>query len=194
MKYLPAYYLGTDFNDDYLREVDELLETYPASDTAQLDLTAGTIPDALSGQSFDYVLCLDVIEHIEDHVTAMRNVHTIVNEAKAEFLFLRVPALQWIYGSADQAIGHFRRYSASSLRSLVESCGFRIEKLQHQNPLGILPWFINGRIAKRSLAASRNESRVFDAVVPVLRLAERFVRPPIGLSLYCICRPLGSAT
>jgi SAM-dependent methyltransferase len=184
MTYAPELYSA-----NYLKQIELLGHGNANCKTCLLDLLSHSLPEPLVGQRFDYAFCFDVLEHIKEDEKALRNIHRIMTVTGTEWLFLRVPALQFIYGTNDEAIGHFRRYSADSLTSLLQRCSFRIRRMRYHNILGIVPWYVIGRLVGRSLAVSANEGKMFNSIVPLLRFAERILPPPIGLSLYCICRP-----
>jgi len=95
--------------------------------------------------------------------------------------------MQSIFGTNDASIGHHRRYDRKSLQRLLERSGFIVEKIRYQNLPGIIPWWIVGKVLKRSLAASTGEGKTFDAFVPVIKFLENMVPPPVGLSLYSVC-------
>ena len=51
----------------------------------------------------------NVLEHIEDDAAAVRRFRSVLPEGGR--LVILVPALPALYGSIDEAIGHFRRYT-----------------------------------------------------------------------------------
>lgn len=183
----PVIYFATDYSDAFVAELRASFRGRPACRAGMLDLTAATLPPEIISQPFDYVLCFDVIEHIQDDEKAVRNLGRIVRATRAQWLFLRVPALQCIYGENDRVIGHYRRYSRDGLMRLLTRSGLRVRKIRYQNLLAILPWYVIGNWAKRSTAVSKGEGRLFNALVPFLRVMERLLPPPVGLSLYAIC-------
>lgn len=187
MAYAPSFYMAVDNNATYLEQIRLAFEKRPGCKTLQLDLTDPMIADLLGGYSFDYVLFFDVLEHMEDEKQALRNIHNLMKSCRTRVLFLRVPALQFIYGTNDRAIGHYRRYSAKSLMKLLESCSFQVDLIRYQNFIAIPLWYIIGNVFKRALAVSNAEGSIFNHMVPAIRFMETVIHPPIGLSLYCIC-------
>ena len=187
MAYSPKLYMATDYSENYIQVVKNMSKKRSNCRTAVLDLTTDSIPDTITKQSFDYAVCLDVLEHIEDDKKALMNIKNIMVLTGTRKLFLRVPALQCIYGTNDEAIGHFRRYSKETLKKLLSECSFKIDKIRYQNLLGIVPWFVIGRLIKRSLAVSPDEGKLFNLIVDPISVIEKIIPPPLGLSLYCIC-------
>ncbi|MGD0915979.1 MAG: class I SAM-dependent methyltransferase [Thermodesulfobacteriota bacterium] len=187
MRYSPACYVGVDYSE---RNIDQIKKKfiYGTNCSAHcLSLTERWQLKALTGSLFDYVLCFDVIEHIENDKEALIGINELMHATKAEFLFLKVPALQSIYGKNDEAIGHYRRYSLHGLSKLLTDGSFSIKKIRYQNMLGIFPWYIKGSLLKRRQALTCNEGRLFNSLVPIVSAVEKLLSPPIGLSLYSIC-------
>jgi SAM-dependent methyltransferase len=77
--------------------------------------------DALfeSWGDLDAVVLADVLEHISDHKTFIRDLVTYLRPGAV--LVITVPAHQWIWSQHDVILGHKRRYSAKGLRSLWEN-------------------------------------------------------------------------
>jgi SAM-dependent methyltransferase len=184
--YKPDIYMGADYSANFLEQTKILLAGFPNYTTCQMDLLDETIPEIVANQTFDYVFCFDVIEHIENDKRALQNIRKIMMATGAKYLFLRVPALQWIYGENDKAIGHFRRYSAKALSTRMQQTGFQVQKLHYQNFFGVFFWYFVGKVAMRKHAVSKTEGQFINLVTPLLRFVE-VIPPPIGLSVYCVC-------
>ncbi len=187
MRYSPSLYVATDYSEKYVKQMKTFTGHSLNSRVFQLDLMDSNIAKTLNGYKFDYVFLFDVLEHLKDDRQALKNIYSMLESCEATYLFLRVPALQFIYGANDRAIGHHRRYSTKSLKMLLESCSFHVDLIRYQNFIGIIPWYIIGNILKRSLAVSSTEGSVFNHMVPLVKFVEGFFSPPIGLSLYCVC-------
>src|SRR5439155_12359542 len=71
--------------------------------------------DDLQQQKFDTVVCVNVLEHIEDDVRALALFKDVVAGTAGQVLVF-VPAIQALYSQHDAALGHHRRYSKRSLR------------------------------------------------------------------------------
>ena len=88
---------------------------------ARMDATALALPDA----SFDVVVALDVLEHLEDDAACLRELVRVLRPGGV--LLVTVPAYKWLWSSHDVANHHFRRYRRRSLRRLLEGGGLHIE-------------------------------------------------------------------
>jgi hypothetical protein len=90
---------------------------------------------------------LDVIEHIEDDVAALREWHGRME--MGTHLVVTVPALQWAFSQWDTDLGHFRRYSKRTLRHSLESAGFVVHRCDYLFP-EMLPLVVKRRFSSSS--------------------------------------------
>ena len=75
-------------------------------------------------ESFDLVVALDVLEHIEDDEAALDEWMRVLKPGGR--MFLTVPAYQWLWSSHDESLHHFRRYTASGLHKLMNMVGAKV--------------------------------------------------------------------
>jgi len=113
--------------------------------------------EALGDERFDLVCAFEVLEHIEDDATALKEWSARLRPGG--WLLLSVPAHQRRYGPWDELVGHFRRYDPEALAALLTSCGFTdIEMRQYGFPLGYLLETARDQIARRRMGASAGQS------------------------------------
>jgi SAM-dependent methyltransferase len=175
--------VATDVDAEY---VDLLRRTFagkPNVEVQALDLaTLGQ--DGFQPQSFDTVVCANVLEHVVDDEAALRAIHRVLEPGGRAILV--VPAFRQLYGEIDRAIGHHRRYTRPELRAKLEREGFVVEEARYFNALGMAGWFLNARLLRRQTVPGV-QARINDWLVPVLRL-ERRLHPPFGMSLMVVAR------
>lgn len=134
----------------------------------------------------DSVLCLNVLEHIDDDQAAMRNL--LKQTRPGGNMVVLVPAYPWLLNKMDRAIGHYRRYGRGEFVQRLESAGWKVERLFRFNAFGLPGWFVAGKLLGRS-TPGRGLYRLFDSLVPLFALLERIlVRGSVGLSLIAVCR------
>ena len=136
---------------------------------------------------FDSITCINVIEHIEDDVQALKNMRDLLNERGN--LVVMVPAIPAIYGTLDSLVGHYRRYTRRTFRDTALKAGFVVKRQFYMNMPGIVSWFIAGRILKRRQFDSV-PCKTLDNVVPFIQFLEKCIKPPIGQSLITVCGKL----
>jgi SAM-dependent methyltransferase len=185
---------GLDLDDDALRFCRRRgLDAAIKANLLALPFPTGT---------FDVAVALDVLEHIEDHVGALREIARSLRPGGRLYIF--VPAYPWLWSLQDEVSHHVRRYTAPTLRAAVLAGGFEIEKLSYFNAF-LLPAIVLGRLwlrVQRRYQEIADENalhpgwsngllrRVFGLEVPILR----HVSLPLGGSVLCVARKLESGS
>lgn len=141
----------------------------------------------LEPRSYSLIYTLNVFEHIENDVETFRRLSALL--APAGRLLIYVPASQVLYSAFDRLVGHYRRYSRSTLSILADEAGLDVIELRYCDPLGWPTALLfkyagskDGKITSRSVAAydrlifpsSRRLESVFGQVIGknVLMVAE----------------------
>src|SRR6202046_1238227 len=175
-------YWATDVNSQYLEYLWTLCPTRPYMRVARTDAeNAETFP---AGQSFDTVICLNVVEHIRDDAGALRNVWNILDDGGRAIIL--VPYGPKLYGSLDEVLGHFRRYTQEQLIEVAQRAGFRVEKVLKFNKPGVLAWWLNGRVLRRK-TFGLSQVRLLNIMTPMFRLLDNWLPLP-PLSIIAILR------
>lgn len=112
---------------------------------------AASLPFA--DNSFDIVTALDVIEHLDDDLGTLREIHRVMRPGG--LLIISVPAYQALWSYWDQILGHRRRYTTLRMGGVVRRAGWRVRKLSYSN-LAILAPTVAVRLLK-SLRHRRSE-------------------------------------
>ena len=84
-----------------------------------------TFSQELPEGRFDIIVLLDVIEHVPDDSELLRRM-TERNLAPEGTVVVSVPAWQALYSSHDAALRHYRRYSPTQLRRVLQEQGFEL--------------------------------------------------------------------
>ena len=170
----------TDTREEYLGRLRRRFADRPNVSVARLYL-----PDddrAVAGQRFDTVICLNVLEHVDDDISALHAIRRLLGPGGR--LVLLVPALQALYGTIDRALGHHRRYNRGGLADLLRATGFKLAHIEYFNLAGIPGWWWAGRVLRRNTIPG-GSLKLYDALVPLFRL-ERFIPWRVGQSLIAI--------
>ncbi len=82
----------------------------------------------------------DVLEHIEDDAAFLQLINRIL--VRGGKLYLSVPAYNFLWSRNDEHLGHFRRYSLSTLTQRLKSAGFIPDYLTYYFQALPLPIFL----------------------------------------------------
>jgi SAM-dependent methyltransferase len=138
----------------------------------------------LIGQ-FDTVFALNVLEHVADHEQAIRNCDLLLKPGGK--LVILVPAFQSLFNKFDVALEHQRRYTPKSLKKVMSLTGFSIKHTQYYNVIGILGWFVSGKLMRNNTIPG-GQMHFYDQLVPVWKIVDWFLKPLLGLSVICVAQ------
>lgn len=179
--------VGIDVGEEF---IDKARERF--GDRANFRAEVTDISDAgvveLVGETFDTIMCVNVLEHIENDELALEHMNEILSPGGRLLLF--VPAHPFLHGSMDEVDGHHRRYTKTTLGTKLAGAGFSIEARHYMNLPGAIAWFIDGRVLRRSFVPATHDG-LFQRMVPRIAAVERKMRPPLGLSLVMVGRKKG---
>ncbi len=171
-------YVATDTHHDQLVELRSRLAFIPNLETAACD-AADPRDFASLRNSFDTLICLNVLEHIADDAASLANIYSALRpQGKAVVL---APQGAGAFGSLDEVLEHKRRYSKRELEAKLSTAGFHIEKIIPFNRATYPGWILNARILRRR-TLSTTQLRVFDLLVPLWRQVDAYLPwPPASL-------------
>jgi SAM-dependent methyltransferase len=116
-----------------------------ARDTGEV-IAGSVLEMPFADDSFDVAVTLDVIEHLEDDLAALRELRRTV--APGGSLLVTVPAYQWLWSGHDEINHHHRRYTRRSLQRVAEQAGWKQLRTTYFNSL-LLPVAILLRVLER---------------------------------------------
>lgn len=175
--------MATDVVPSYRNELQRLFLDKANVQVGQFDLDLKA-PVEFVAEPFDTVVCLNVLEHIEDDLFALEQMHRVLKPGGK--LALLVPSHRLLYGEFDRAVGHFRRYEKRELVNKLKQTGFSVRRVKFFSLLAMLPWLVNGRLLKRDYLPT-GQANLANRLVPLLKL-EKLIGPPCGLSLIAIAQ------
>jgi SAM-dependent methyltransferase len=140
----------------------------------------GTVSSLDAGQLFDSIVYIDVLEHIEDDARELREASLHLNSGGR--LIILSPAYQFLFSPFDRAIGHYRRYTRSSLAALTpKNC--RVVKMLHLDSLGVFTSLAN-RILLHQDTPTEKQILFWDRrLIPISKLFDRLFGYRLGRSV-----------
>lgn len=178
------HYVATDSNPQYVQSLKALEYDRPYLRTQSTDVTKReTFPKIEGG--FDTVVCLNVVEHVEDDVGALMNIRDSLADGGRAIIL--VPRGEKMYGTLDEALGHVRRYEPDTLRALAEKASFDVKELLEFNRVGTPAWWLNGKVLRRRKFGV-GQVLALNALTPLFRQIDEKL-PVEPLSLIAILEP-----
>ncbi len=175
--------VATDLSENHLRTLRQRFVENERFRIHQFDASHPP-SDELKSYGVDTIICLNVLEHIEDDLNALRNMKSLL--VPGGKLILLVPCIKALYGSLDVGLDHFRRYTRKELEGKMQEVGFEIEKTFFYNMWGVPGWFVNGRIFRRKVLP-KYQLMFFTLLHPLVRM-EKYIKTPFGLSVITIAK------
>jgi SAM-dependent methyltransferase len=163
--------------------LDRLRARY--ADRDDIEVTELNLPGAVTvGEPLDSIVAMNVIEHIDDDVSAMRDLSAALNPGGR--LIIWVPGYPQLYGDFDRKVGHFRRHTPDTMRAHAERAGLNVQLCRPVNLLGGVSWWL---AVRRGGVGYPKPSLVWaydNIAIPVTRTLERVVTPPFGQTVFCV--------
>jgi 2-polyprenyl-3-methyl-5-hydroxy-6-metoxy-1,4-benzoquinol methylase len=104
------------------------------------NLVNSVLDDNFKNESIPNIGIFDVLEHMKDDLSFLRNIYNKLN--KDGMLFITVPSYQFLWSTEDSYAGHHRRYSIKKVEKLIKEAGFCIEYSTYFFSVLALPIFI----------------------------------------------------
>lgn len=101
---------------------------------AAAGLRASAASSDIGDASVDAVYTLNVLEHIDDDVAALRDLLRCTKPGGQ--LFIYVPAFDVLFSAMDRRVGHLRRYRRRQLLDRLQQAGFEVTQARYADSLG----------------------------------------------------------
>ncbi|GAC1315791.1 MAG: class I SAM-dependent methyltransferase [Isosphaeraceae bacterium] len=143
--------------------------------------------DFQAEKPIDLVLLLDVLEHLEDDLGALRAIARSLRPGGR--LVLTVPAFPWLWSGHDEINRHYRRYVALGLKSVLGQAGFQVETLHY-----FYHWTVAPLLVRRWVdpSGSKKAARI-PQVPPAFLNRSLMLLSQVDFSLVPLRIPLGSS-
>jgi SAM-dependent methyltransferase len=165
-----------------LRELRSNLPEVALPD-ARIEVLNGTLRDCGDSLQFDSILYIDVLEHIKDDARELALAGSRLKENG--FLIVLSPAHQWLFSEFDARIGHFRRYTKASLKSVAPR-ELKLRRLRYLDSCGLAASLANRVVLHQGLP-TRDQIQLWDGrLVPASRMMDRLTGYLFGKSVLAV--------
>jgi SAM-dependent methyltransferase len=142
-----------------------------------------SVPD----DSVSFMFALNVFEHIEHDAIAIREVRQKLKPGGT--LLIYVPAFACLWTSLDEKLCHYRRYTKTTLRRLVEQEGFVIEQVRYADCLGFIAALVFRALNRSASVLTATSISFYDHwVFTPSRVLDMLFDRWFGKNVYVLCR------
>jgi len=177
-------YVGIDLDAE---AIDDARFKYPADTYIVADISTPGLRDRIGMDDFDTVLCLNVLEHVEDDASALAQLLSVLRPGGHLSLF--VPAFPALYSDMDRMAGHCRRYTRAAIGRLATEKRADLVVNRYFNAIGGVGWWLNklGRHQSLDDPSVNRQIELFDRwLVPLSRRVDRVTSSFFGQSIVCV--------
>jgi len=147
--------------------------------------------------TFDLTTALDVVEHLDDDVAGLREMHRVTK--KGGFSLIFVPAYMFLWGVQDDVSNHRIRYTKKQIVDRLKTAGYTIERATYANWTFFAPILAGRTLMRVTGIKPESENNVnisaLNGVFGKLFGAERFwlknFNFPFGVSIVIVARKDG---
>jgi ubiquinone/menaquinone biosynthesis C-methylase UbiE len=184
LEWIPSVekYTATEADPALFTELQKHMAQYPNVTVRQL-----LLPTEERGDH-SCLVSYNVLEHIDDHVGALRSMARLVRPEG--YIVLVCPAFPFAMSPVDVATGHVRRYTKRTMRKALTDAGLEVVQVRYANSIGLVCYYGFTSVLKKQPSTGGTMSFYDRLVVPVVRFLERLVgdRPPFGQSVVAVAR------
>lgn len=187
-KFKNISYIGADVIRFSLLRLAKKYKKFPF---LKFDLTK----NPLKKLKFDYIIMLNVLEHIKDDCLAIKNTFKLLN--KNGTIYIEVPAMPFLFDNYDRQLLHFRRYSMVDLINKLKLNGYTIVKKQHLGFFCFIPFALIKIFDKyflKNKSSAKTKIQISDNILIkfLFYLEERLshLYYPLGVRCFVVARKL----
>ncbi|MFH1507288.1 MAG: methyltransferase domain-containing protein [Candidatus Omnitrophota bacterium] len=173
---------------------------YCSKDFSVFRASVDSLP--FKSESIDAVICLDVLYHknVSSDLAALKEMNRILK--KGGYLFVHLPAFEFLRGSHDRVVQTRERYTVRKLNNRVQAAGFKIIKSSYRH-MFLFPFVFAKRLTENFFIGSgagsdlKPLSVILNSVLKVVSCFENRMLTrltlPFGSSVFCLVqKPLKS--
>ena len=143
----------------------------------------GTTQDIDSRSRFDTILYIDVLEHIEDDRAEMARAASLLSPRGT--VIVLSPAFQQLFSEFDRSVGHYRRYTRSSLAAVMPP-SLRKVRLKYFDSVGFMASLANRALLRQDLPTKQQIALWDSVMIPASRVIDPLIAHSFGRSVIAV--------
>ena len=147
------------------------------------EVLCGTLASIDVAQSFDTIIYIDVLEHIEHDEIELQLATSHLRRGGR--IIVLAPAHQKLFTSFDAAIGHYRRYDRGMMRR-ISVPGLSLERLFYLDSAGLALSAANLLLLRQSMPTHLQLAIWDKCVIPVSRILDKLLLESVGKSIIAV--------
>ncbi len=148
-------------------------------------IQTGTI-DQLSS-TFDTIIYIDVLEHIENDVEEMKKAAQLLSSGG--HIIVLSPAFNFLYSRFDKAIGHRRRYNRKMLRNITPA-DLHICSNRYYDTVGYFASLMNKLFLRQKYPTLKQVMFWDKWMVPVSKISDKLFLHSFGKSIIAVWKKI----
>jgi 2-polyprenyl-3-methyl-5-hydroxy-6-metoxy-1,4-benzoquinol methylase len=141
-------------------------------------------------KSYDLIYTSNVLEHIEDDRKVIRDLSKVINPNG--LIAIYVPAFPILYSKLDARVGHYRRYSKSTLKTLFQDLPMEITECRYVDSIGFFASLASKMCQKIGFDATNSVKSliIYDRVIfPISQFFDQIgFKMLVGKNIYLVAR------
>ena len=151
--------------------------------TPRPNVQIGTTGDVDARARFDTILYIDVLEHIEDDRAEMARAANLLSPGGT--VIVLSPAFQQLFSDFDRSVGHYRRYTRSSLAAVMPS-SLRKVRLKYFDAVGFMASLANRALLRQDLPTKQQIALWDRVMIPASRVIDPLLAHSFGRSVIAV--------
>lgn len=142
--------------------------------------------------TFHGIISLDVLYHegVKNDVIALKEIARVLKPDG--YVFIQLPAYEWMRSSHDRIAHSFRRYTKRRLKEMLISCDLRVERITYRVCILFILAFIQRKLLRNQDSDMRETNGILNALFIMSMRFEEFllkkINLPFGLSVIAIAQ------
>ena len=168
----------SDLEQRSVEALDARFATDPRVRTRQIDLLDR------APASFSSVVAMNVLEHLEDDLAGLEAARNLVRVGGS--VIVLVPAFPLAMSRFDREIGHYRRYTTSTLARRLKAARLEPTDVRYVNAPGLVAWVVVMRLLRRRPSRGKLVRAWDRTIIPLARRVEQRRRARFGQSVFAV--------
>lgn len=139
-----------------------------------------------SKKKYNAILYLDVLEHIRNDKTEISTAIKLLK--KGGYLVINVPAFSFLYSNFDKDVGHYRRYSKSDFKKILEGLYFQKVDFIYYDSIGFILSLLSKFFISNYRKNFEKKLKFWDSMIWISKIIDLISMRIFGKSLLVIIK------